>query len=126
MTQQRPTRYRISLGKWGEEYARKYLETKGLHFISKNVRSPHGEIDLIMKDGETIVFIEVKTRASTTNGYPEEAITESKINHLDNCINWYQEKNNVIGDNWRVDVVSIIGQPEAKKLPVIDWWQNEF
>lgn len=126
MTQQRPTRYRISLGKWGEEYARKYLETKGLHFISKNVRSPHGEIDLIMKDGETIVFIEVKTRASTTNGYPEEAITDKKINHLDNSISWYLEKNKEIGEDWRVDVVSIIGQPEAKKLPQIDWWQNEF
>jgi putative endonuclease len=98
----------------------------GLNFLKKNVRSPHGEIDLIMKDGGTIVFVEVKTRASTENGYPEEAVTENKKNHLENSISWYLEQNLEIGDDWRLDIVTVIGRPGAKDYPRIDWWQNDF
>jgi putative endonuclease len=126
MTQPGSKQYRISLGKWAESCAREYLESKGLSFLSKNVRSPHGEIDLIMKDGDSIVFVEVRTRASTEHGYPEEAITENKKTHLDNRINWFLENESEIGDNWRVDIVTIIGRPGMKNPPKIDWWQNEL
>ncbi len=126
MTEPGSKQYRISLGKWGENCAREYHESKGLSFLSKNVRSPYGEIDLIMNDGDSIVFVEVKTRASTEHGYPEEAITENKKTHLDNSINWFLEKESEIGDNWRVDTVTIIDRPGMKNPPKIDWWQNEF
>lgn len=70
----------ISLGKQGEEFAAKYFESKGFDIIARNFRYDRAEIDLIVKNEntKTLVFVEVKTRRTTTFGAPEEAVTESK------------------------------------------------
>lgn len=95
-------------------------------YIENNVTSPYGEIDLVMKDGEVTVFVEVKTRANDRNGYPEEAITERKLDHMDACANCYVDEHPQIGENWRVDVVTVIGRPDDSGEIRVDWWRNDF
>jgi putative endonuclease len=117
---------RKSLGTWGEECACTFLESQGFSITARNIRSPYGEIDILAKKENQMVFVEVKTRSNTVNGYPEAAITNRKIKHMEESIQWFLDQHCDIKDNWRVDVISVIGKPGSKKLPKIDWWQNEF
>jgi uncharacterized protein (TIGR00252 family) len=59
---------RSRLGKSGEELARRYLERKGFDFVAANWRCRAGELDLVMRDGDTLVFVEVKTRHGEAAG----------------------------------------------------------
>ena len=70
------------LGEWGEAEARRYLETKEYVFMGRNFRVPEGEIDLVMQDGDIVVFIEVKTRTSDSFGTPEESVSREKRKRL--------------------------------------------
>lgn len=114
------------MGIWGEDCACSFLESQGFSIVDRNIRSPHGEIDILAQKDNQLVFVEVKTRSNTANGYPEEAVTEGKIQHMAASIEWYLDQQNNFNSNWRVDVISVIGKPGSKKSPKIDWWQNEF
>ncbi|HHW41429.1 MAG TPA: YraN family protein [Syntrophomonadaceae bacterium] len=70
--------YRRRLGAAGEEVALSYLLKQGYRLLEKNYRCRFGEIDLIVEDGKTVVFIEVKTRSSCLFGLPQEAVGCSK------------------------------------------------
>lgn len=72
----------IELGRKGEDAAARYLESKGFRIIGRNVRTRFGEIDLIAHDAGTVVFVEVKTRASENSGAPLEAIPGRKAARL--------------------------------------------
>lgn len=65
-------------GRWAERVARDYLTTRGLRTLSTNYRFRGGEIDLIMRDGDTIVFVEVRYRRTTRFGSGAETITQAK------------------------------------------------
>jgi putative endonuclease len=67
-----------SLGKEGEELALRFFQKRGYRIIRRNYRTPFGEIDLIAKDGDVVVFIEVKTRTDKTFGRPFEAVDRRK------------------------------------------------
>ncbi len=67
-----------TLGREGEEIAVKFLKKKGYRIIEKNYRTVFGEIDIIARDKDVIVFTEVKTRADNTFGYPFEAVNRRK------------------------------------------------
>ena len=69
---------RRRLGWWGETLALWWLRAKGMRLVTRNWRCPLGELDLVMRDGDTIVFVEVKTRSSPTAGQPEEAVGREK------------------------------------------------
>ncbi len=115
--------YRQSLGRWGEEIAEKFLTDQGLILVERNFRSPDGEIDLILTDKDQLVMVEVKSRKDTEFGLPEDAVTEEKIEHLVAAADWFLQKNPDFSDNWRIDIVSIIGTPFSGE-PVIDWFEN--
>lgn len=66
------------LGKLGEDLAVALCREKGLQILEQNFRTPFGEIDIIAKDGGTIVFIEVKARTGNAYGAPFEAVTQQK------------------------------------------------
>jgi len=70
------------LGQRGERIAERHLVARGLTVIDRNWRCPQGEIDLVLRDGDETVFVEVKTRSSTTYGHPLEAITVAKLARL--------------------------------------------
>jgi len=108
------------IGKWGEETAIEHLTQKGFEIIGHNIRTPYGEIDIIAKQNDIVVFVEVKTRTSNTMGLPEEAITARKREHMIACAEHYTTENKI--DNWRIDVVSIEGKPGVE--PVITYFEN--
>lgn len=100
------------LGDWGEAYAAKYLEGKGYQILAQNVRTPYGEIDIVAKELDQIIFVEVKTRTSRKFGYPEDAITESKITHLIESAEFYLQEHPEINVDWRIDVIAIQVDPQ--------------
>ena len=73
-----------SLGSEGEALAAEFLRKKGYRIIAKNYKTFIGEIDIIAKDGDTIVFLEVKTRTNETFGYPFEAVNDHKRRKIKN------------------------------------------
>jgi len=117
---------RQELGRWGEAHAANYLQQQGYTVIARNVRTPYGEIDLIVQqvsEGETIaVFVEVKTRTSKTFGYPEEAITPRKRLNLVSAAQHYLQKHPDLDKNWRIDVIAIERYPE--RSPIINHFEN--
>lgn len=112
------------LGKYGEKLAQKFLERKGYKLLTKNFKRWHGEVDLIMEDGDTWVFVEVKTRTNKRFGEPIEAVTPYKIKHIRYCANMYlyikQEEDRQV----RFDVVEIMIYPE--KNPIFRHVINAF
>jgi putative endonuclease len=68
----------LPLGRRGERAAEKYLKRNGYRIVARNFRASGAEIDLVAMDGETLVFVEVKTRRSRAAGAPEEAVDERK------------------------------------------------
>lgn len=106
--------YRQRLGRWGEAAARRYLEGQGVRVLAANQRSAYGEIDLVgMQDG-TLVFFEVKTRRSTSYGFPEQAVDEKKREHMRNAALDYLQKQGLLEVEWRIDVLAVEkkrGQP---------------
>jgi len=67
-----------SLGSKGEDLAVTFLRKKGYKIVSKNYKNYSGEVDIIAQDGETLAFIEVKTRANDYFGYPFESVHKKK------------------------------------------------
>ncbi len=125
MKKQVNNHYRIDIGKWGEDCACQFLTARGLKLTASNVRTPYGEIDLVMDSEGLTVFVEVKTRSNMVSGYPEESVTEDKLDRMSECALWFMDFHNKNNDPWRVDVVAVIGHPK-KATPQIEWFQNEF
>lgn len=115
--------YRQKLGRWGEEIAREYLESLGCAFIDKNVRTPDGEIDILMTLEKTLIVVEVKTRKNLNFSFPEEAVTDEKLEHILDSAEWYLQAHPEYSSDWRVDVVSIVGK-HGEGIPQIEWFQN--
>lgn len=100
------------LAKLGEEVAEKYLVSKGYSIIKKNFVFGKGEIDIIAKDGEYLVFVEVKTRRNYDFGEPEYAITKSKQRQLKKIAEAYFYVNGIQEQLCRFDVITIVGEKE--------------
>lgn len=97
---------RHTLGKRGEDLASAFLEKKGYTLIERNFRRLDGEIDLIMKDKNTLVFVEVRTRFGEDGGEPEETIGKAKIAQLTDMAELYQFIKNYYG-RARIDAVCV-------------------
>lgn len=111
------------LGRWGEEQAGQYLMRRGLTLLERNVRTPYGELDLVMRDAEGLVFVEVKTRTSLEYGLPEEAVTAHKADHLSASAEWYAQQHPDLPAHWRVDVVAVSVLKYEKSVE-IEWFEN--
>jgi putative endonuclease len=97
------------LGKAGEEKAITYLENKGYTILEKNWEFQKAEIDVLAKQGDTLVVIEVKTRSSTDFGLPQDFVKPKKIQLLTKAVNEYvlQEDLDV---SVRFDIIAIVHQ----------------
>lgn len=102
----------LELGQYGETLAARYLAGKGLEICERNYRSGKGEIDLIAREGEWLVFVEVKTRAGTRYGLPREAVTAHKQAVLRRTAQAYRLEREQTGP-CRFDVVEIIIRPNG-------------
>ena len=99
-------------GALGEQQALNYLLKKGYKFIDKNWHySKSAEIDLIMQDKGTLVFVEVKKRSNLNYGHPFEAITQNKINNIKLAAHAYISEKNLKFKDFRIDGIAIIQIP---------------
>ena len=123
------TKKRQQLGRWGETKAAEYLEKQGHKIIDRNAYTQYGEIDIVaqqtIKNTPYTIFIEVKTRTTTTFGYPEEAITNLKREHILASAMAYLQENPQLSDNWQVDVIAI-RRLNTKTEPEIRHFENVF
>jgi putative endonuclease len=105
--QAKPGDHRQRLGRWGEDLASAFLEANGHQILARNWRSRRGEIDLITRTGETIAFVEVKTRKGREFGLPEEGLTTHKANRLQALAQEYLAENDLNEVDWRIDLVAV-------------------
>jgi putative endonuclease len=102
------------LGEWGERRARDFLVAAGMELLECNWRCASGEIDIIARDGGTVVFCEVKTRSSNFFGTPAEAVDRRKLARLRTLASLWLAQQDRRWADVRIDVVSVLwtdGQP---------------
>jgi len=95
-------------GKEGEDLAVSFLVEKGFEIIERNYRYGKGELDIIARDKEFLVFVEVKSRESLEYGKPEEAITKRKMSQVRKITEAYLAEKDIREENIRFDVVAIL------------------
>ena len=98
---------RHETGKIGEDIATKYLEQNGYEIIQRNFECKIGEIDIIAKDKDEIVFVEVKTRASALYGQPKDAVDKTKKKHIYKSAEFYIYIRHLENQPVRIDVVEV-------------------
>jgi putative endonuclease len=103
-----------SLGSDGEALAAEFLRKKGYRIIAKNYKTAIGEIDIVAQDGDTIVFLEVKTRTNEAFGYPFEAVNDRKRRKIRNVALLFLKKMKEEVPA-RFDVLSISSAGDGKK-----------
>jgi putative endonuclease len=108
------------IGKWGEDAVVVYLTERGYEIVARNARTPYGEIDIIAKQANICIFIEVKARTSNKMGFPEESVNLRKQAHMLACAEHYAAENEI--DHWQIDVISVEGKAGLK--PKITHFEN--
>ena len=111
------------LGRKGEQRAAAFLKQKGLRIVGRGVANRCGEIDLIALDGETIVFVEVRTRQSLDAGHPAESVTIEKQAKVTRAALSYLKSKNLWNRRTRFDVVAIVW-PDGAREPQIEHYQT--
>ena len=110
------TRSRLNIAKIGESLAAKHLKARGYRILAQNYRARRGEIDLIARDGEFIVFVEVKTRRSLKFGLPQAAVTLQKQRQISKVALAYLQSRNLMDAPCRFDVIAIHLSPQLELL----------
>ncbi len=112
------------LGRTGEDIAAKYLTKHGYKIIARNFRCRSGEIDIIARDGEYIVFVEVKARTSDRYGAATEAVNIHKQQRLKRLATYYLHMTGQLNVNCRFDVVILM--PDHNKDWAVSIIKNAF
>lgn len=121
LTKLKPTFDKKQIGHHYETLAMQHLQRQGLHLISRNFTAKCGEIDLIMRDSKTIVFIEVKYRKRTNYGHAAEAVTPKKAQRVFKTAQLWLAKNQLPlhSTEIRFDVIALHQQGSQ-----VDWFKN--
>lgn len=109
-------RSRVDIAKMGEALAVKHLKARGCKILAQNYRARRGEIDIIVRDGEFTVFVEVKTRRSLNFGVPQAAVTWQKQKQISKVALAYLQSQNLLDAPCRFDVIAIHLSPQLKVL----------
>jgi putative endonuclease len=110
---------RKELGKKGEEVALRFLKKRGYRIVEKNYVCKMGEMDIVAKEKDTLVFIEVKTRTSTHFGPPQLAVNFWKQRQLSKVALNYLNEKKLQDMKSRFDVVAILLGQEKEKIELI-------
>jgi putative endonuclease len=109
-------RAKDALGRYGEDLAVEHLRGQGLTIVARNWRCPTGELDVIARDGSTLVICEVKTRSSEAFGSPLEAVGPRKLRRLrELALRWLDEQQ-VHAPEIRFDVIGIVQPPAGRPV----------
>lgn len=120
----RPKPAAASLWVQGEDLAAKHLVRQGLKILARNVKCGRNEIDIIARDGDTIVFVEVRTRQSPEPVLPEDSVNAVKQARVRAGANWYIARHPGPETYYRFDVIGVI-LPEGGP-PQIAHYRNAF
>ncbi|AYE33087.1 YraN family protein [Clostridium septicum] len=113
------------IGNYGEDLAYNYLIHKGYYILKRNFRNRFGEIDLICKKDGIIIFVEVKSRYSSSYGTPLEAITYYKQKQIINLCKFYITLNKLYNYNCRFDVIEILLN-QKNNLFLLNHYEDAF
>ena len=113
-----------SAGNYGEKLAGEFLKNLGYQIIKKNFQFGHGEIDIIAKDKDVLVFVEVKYRKSLEFGEPEFSINKNKQSQIKKIAGAYLAINEIKDKDCRIDVIAILHQSDEE--PKINHYINAF
>ena len=98
---------RKTLGDMGEELAKAHLKKKGYKLIEANYRCHPGEIDIVARQNDCLVFVEVRTRSTLEYGTPEESLSHTKRQHMIKSAYHYLQNHQKLPENWRLDLVAV-------------------
>ncbi|MBM4104087.1 MAG: YraN family protein [Planctomycetes bacterium] len=112
------------LGRWGENQARRFLQGQGFKTLARNWRLGKGELDLVMAEGDAIVFVEVKSRADENFVLATTAVTTDKKRILLRTAKCFLRKYNLLNRPLRFDVLTVILGTSGK--PQIKHYRNAF
>jgi putative endonuclease len=114
--------WRRLLGQRGEHEAARWLRRHGFRILVRGYRTSRGEIDLIAREGDTLVFIEVKTRRA---GEPAEAVTPEKQRRVALAALHFLKRHRLLDERSRFDVVALVW-PDTSRTPTIEHIRNAF
>jgi putative endonuclease len=123
-----PVSKRQIVGKAGEDAAATFLEKAGYAILARNYRAGRGEIDIIAKDGETLVFVEVKSGRSRKFGDPEERVTIYKQRQIVRVASLYLEETGQSDAPCRFDVIAVDfqnGRRQIRHIPDAFWMEED-
>ena len=112
-----------STGDLGESLAREYLENNGYRILDTNYRCPGGEIDIVARQDDFLVFVEVRTRTNLNFGSPEESVTPAKKGRLIATALHYRQSHYNMPASWRIDFIGVMLDPKGSP-PRIDHIPN--
>lgn len=115
---------RHATGRSGEQRAEAHLRGLGYRCVARNFTTPVGELDLVMQEGDTIVFVEVKTRADRRFAEPHDAITAAKQAKLARAAAWFLQRRGWSTRPCRFDVVTIVTADGSQ--PQIEHFREAF
>ena len=107
---------RLALGAWGEDQAADYLRMQGMKILERNFRTPVGEIDIIARNKNFLLFVEVKTRRGVAFGSPQEAVGERKQRQIVRTSQWYLQKHKCGKLQPRFDVVAVLSEKNGTAI----------
>lgn len=113
------------LGNRGEKAAAKFLQRNGMRILARQFSTRWGELDLIAREGESIVFVEVKTRRSSSTNHPAESVDLRKQTHLTKAALFWLKKNGLLNHRARFDVVTLVWSDDSQ-APEIEHLVNAF
>lgn len=120
---------RHEIGRIGENLATKYLKEQGYKIIERNFMANQGEIDIIAKDKNEIVFIEVKTRTNNLYGKPIDSVNKPKQKHFTNTVEYYIYSKHLENEYVRLDVIEVYIKSNKYKINHIKqiiWYNNLY
>lgn len=115
-----------TMGKLGEEVAKEYLKKQGIRVIENNYRNKYGEIDIIAKEKDTIVFAEVKSRSSIKYGFPCEAVNILKQHKIKTIALYYIQNHGLKAPKMRFDVIEVYFDKDRNTVKDIKIIKNAF
>ncbi len=110
---------RRDTGDRAEELARRFLEAQGYRVVANNYHCRYGEVDIIALDGETLVFVEVRSKRGTAYGSAAESITPAKQRKLRLTVETYLSQLDKLPPDWRIDAVLVSGYGASKNVEQI-------
>ena len=96
-----------ALGDFGQHRAERHLVAQGMVVLDRNWRCPIGELDIVMEQGDTLIFVEVRTRRGQRYGSPEESVTPNKQARLIELAHSYIQHVQPSHPQWRIDIAAV-------------------